>query len=73
MFYYKFPVGRERTQTLFEKSRGSEVPGVLAVLFSPAEAAVLAVMSQKGLWCMRPAKQKVSHESARDFAMCWNM
>ena len=27
-------------------------------VFSPAEVASLAVMSQKGVWCTRPPKQK---------------
>ena len=40
---------------------GDKVPGVVAVLFSPAEVAGLAVMSLKML------------KSKRDFAECWNM
>ena len=52
---------------------GDVVPGVVAVLFSPAEVAVLAVMSlKKGLRCMRAPKQK-QPQAERDFAECWNM
>ena len=44
--------------THYSRRVGDEVPGVVAVLFSPAEVAGLAVMSKKGLWCMRPLKQE---------------
>ena len=44
--------------THYSRRVGDKVPGVVAVLFSLAEVAGLAVMSLKGLWCMRQPKQK---------------
>ena len=44
----------------YSRRVGDKVLGVVAVLFSPAELAGLAVPlhQKKGLWCMRPPKQK---------------
>ena len=57
----------------YSRRVGDKVPGVVAVLFSPAEVAGLAVMSLKRLVVYEANLSRNSHKSKRDFAECWNM
>ena len=57
----------------YSRRVGDKVPGVVAVLFFPAEVACLALMFLKkacGIW---GHLSRNSHKSKRDFAECWNM
>ena len=56
--------------THYSRRVGDGVPGAVAVLFSPAEVAGLAVMSLK--WLMVLLWAETAIKSKRDFAECWN-
>jgi len=56
---FKMSTCNVKEPTHYSKRVGHEVPGVVLWLsFSLANVAGLAVMFQKGLWCMKPRKQK---------------
>ena len=59
--------------THYSRRVGDEVPGVVAVLFSTAEVAGLAVMSLKRLVVYEATKAETAKSQNVTFAECWNM
>ena len=61
-----------KVPTHHSKRVGDEVPGVVAVLFSAAEVASLAVMSLKRHLVYEVISAETT-KSKRDSPKCWNM
>ena len=60
--------------THYPIKEGDVVPGVVAVLFSPAEVAGSAVMSINRLTVNEATYiSRNSHKPKRDLSECWNM